>query len=122
MNKPDSGIRLHILFVLSLMAQKLSPHQLKDLMTSLIRAKVQSDCEISQTWHAREGGEAGDNAIGSSLGQLSARIEVGRIGIPYILHRDARYLWDKWCVTNVMSSVLKFAFNTGCLLSSAITK
>ena len=32
---------------------------------------------------------------GRSLGQLGARIEVGRIGIPYILHRNARYPWDK---------------------------
>lgn len=87
MNKRGSRISLYTPFVLPLMALKSSPHQLKDLMTSLVQAKIQTDCEISQTWHAREGGEAGDNAIGGSLGQLSARMEVGRIGIPYILHK-----------------------------------
>ena len=60
-------------------------------MTSLVQANIQSDCEISQTRHAREGGEAGDNAVGSSLGQLGASVEVGRIGVPYILHSGARY-------------------------------
>lgn len=87
------------------MASKFKLHHLKDLMMSIVKAKVQTDCEISQTWHAREGGEAGDNAFGGSLGQLSARIEVCRAGIPYILHKDARYPWDKWFVTSVTSSL-----------------
>lgn len=74
-------------------------------MMSIVEAKVQSDCEISQTWHAREGGEEGDNAFGSSLGQLSARIEVCSTGTPYILHKDARYPRDKWFATSVTSSL-----------------
>lgn len=116
MSKPDSQIRLYTPFVLPLTAQMSCPHQLKDLMTSLVQAKIQTDCEISQTWHAREGGEAGDNATGSSLGQLCARIEVGRIGMPYFLHRRCQVPWNKWCATSVTSSVFKFAFSRGCLM------
>lgn len=78
---------------------------------SLVQAKLQTDCEISQTWHAREGGEAGDDAIGSSLGQLSAKKEAGRFGIPYILLRGAKHPQDKWWATSVLSSAFKFAFS-----------
>lgn len=50
---------------------------------------------ISQLWHAREGGEVADNAIGSSLGYLCARTEAGRYdSIPYILHRDGLFAWN----------------------------
>lgn len=63
MNKPDSRIRLHY------------GRQV------IVRARMQSACEISQARHAGEGGEAVDNATGSTLGQLGA--SVGTPSIPH---------------------------------------
>lgn len=87
MKEPDSWIRLPTPFVLPLMTYKSSNHQLKDLATHLVQAKIQTDCEISQTRHAREGGEAGDNAPSSSLHPISARREADPFDVACILHR-----------------------------------